>query len=51
MDATMVVFLVFLKYKKTNKIKSIEIIIKRTQLFKVIIVNLSKTKKSNQNQG
>jgi hypothetical protein len=38
-------------YKKINKIKSIEIIKKGTHLFKVIIINLSKINKSNQNYG
>ncbi len=51
MDVKMVVFLVFLMYKKINKIRSIEIIIKKTHLFKTIIINLSKMKKSNQNHG
>jgi len=51
MDVTIVVFLVFLEYKKINKIRSIEIIIINTHLSKAIIINLSKMKKSNQNRG
>jgi len=51
MDVTMVVFHVFPKYKKTNKIKLIEIIEKGTHLFKTIIINLPRMKKSNQNDG
>jgi hypothetical protein len=51
MDVTMVIFLVFLRYKKINKIISIEIIKKRTHLSKTIIVSLPKMKKSNQNHG
>jgi hypothetical protein len=51
MDVTMIIFLVFLRYKKINKIKFIEIIIKRTHLYKAIIINLSIMKKSNQNCG
>jgi hypothetical protein len=47
----MEIFLVFLRYKKINKIKSIEIIFKRTHISKAIIINLSKMKKSNQNHG
>ncbi len=47
----MVVFHVFLKYKKTNKIKLIEIIEKGIHLFKIIIINLPRMKKSNQNDG
>jgi hypothetical protein len=44
MDVTIVVFHVFLKYKKINKIRFIEITKKKTQLSKVIIINLSKMK-------
>jgi hypothetical protein len=51
MDVTMVVFPVFLRYKKINKIRSIEIIKKGTHLPKAIIISLSKMKKSNQNHG
>ncbi len=51
MDVTMVVFHVFPTYKKTNKIKFIEIILKKTHLSKDIIINLSRMKKSNQNHG
>jgi hypothetical protein len=51
MDVTMVIFLIFLRYKKINKIKFIEIIKKGIHLSKVIIINLSKMKKSNQNHG
>jgi hypothetical protein len=51
MDITMVVFHVFPRYKKINKIKFIEIIKKGTHLSKVIIINLPKMKKSNQNHG
>jgi hypothetical protein len=47
----MAIFPIFLKYKKINKIKYIEIILKGTHLFKVIIINLLKLKKSNQNHG
>jgi len=47
----MTIFHVFLRYKKINKIKSIEIIKKDAHLFKVIIINLSKINKSNQNYG
>jgi hypothetical protein len=38
----MAVFIVFLSYKKINKIKSIEIIKKGTHLSKAIIINFSK---------
>jgi len=48
MDVTMEVFLVFLRYKKINKIKFIEIIKKRIHLSKAIIINLPRMKKSNQ---
>jgi hypothetical protein len=51
MDVTMAIFLVFLRYKKINKIKFIEIIKKGTHLSKAIIINISKMKKSNQNRG
>jgi hypothetical protein len=51
MDITMAIFLVFCRYKKINKIRSIEITKKGTQLSKAIIINLSKVKKSNQNGG
>jgi hypothetical protein len=51
MDEKMAIFLLFLSYKKINKIRSIEIILKGTHLFKAIIINLSKMKKSNQNRG
>jgi hypothetical protein len=51
MDITMVVFLVFLRYKKINKIKFIEIIEKGAHLSKVIIINFPIMKKSNQNHG
>jgi hypothetical protein len=47
----MTIFHVFLRYKKINKIKSIEIIKKGTHLSKAIVINLSKMKKSNQNCG
>ncbi len=47
----MAVFPVFLRYKKINKIKFIEIIKKGIHLSKAIIINLSKMKKSNQNHG
>jgi len=40
----MAIFLVFLRYKKINKIKFIEIMKKRTHLFKVIIINLPRMK-------
>jgi hypothetical protein len=51
MDITMANFPILLRYKKINKIKSIEIIKRGTHLSKVIIINLSKMKKSNQNCG
>jgi len=51
MDVTMVVFLVLFRDKRINKIRSIVIIKKWIQLFKYIIINLSKMKKSNQNHG
>jgi hypothetical protein len=44
MDVTMAIFHVFIRYKKINKITSIEIIKKGTHLSKVIIINLSKMK-------
>jgi hypothetical protein len=47
----MVVFPIFFRYKKINKIKYIEIIKKGTHLSKAIIINLPKMKKSNQNCG
>jgi hypothetical protein len=47
----MVVFLVFLRHKKINKIKFIEIIEKGIHLSKAIIINLPKMKKSNQKYG
>jgi len=47
----MTIFHVFVKYKKINKIKAIEIIKKGTHLFKAIIINLPKMNKSNQNHG
>ncbi len=47
----MAVFLIFLRYNKINKIRSIEIIIKGIHLSKDVIINLSKMKKSNQNHG
>jgi hypothetical protein len=51
MDITMVVFLVFMRYKKINKIKFIEIMKKRIHLSKTIITNLPRLEKSNQNHG
>jgi hypothetical protein len=51
MNIKMVVFLVFLRYKKINKIKSIEVIKKGTHLSKPIIINLQKMKTSNQKCG
>jgi len=51
MDITIVIFLIFLKYKKINYIKFIEIIKKGIHLSKSIIINLSKMKNSNQNYG
>jgi hypothetical protein len=47
----MAVFHVFFGYKKINKIKFIEIIEKWPHLFKAIIINLPRMKKSNQNYG
>jgi hypothetical protein len=44
-------FLVFLRYKKINKIRSIEINKKMIHPYKFIIINFSKMKKSNQNCG
>ncbi len=40
LDVTMVVFPVFMKYNKINKIKFIEIMKKKIHLFKIIIINL-----------
>jgi hypothetical protein len=51
MDITMAVFLVFPRYKEINKIKFIEITKKGSHLSKVIIINLPRMKKSNQNHG
>jgi hypothetical protein len=51
MDITMANFPIFPRYKKINKIKFIETIKKGTHLFKAIIINLSRMKKSNQNRG
>jgi len=51
MDVTMIVFHVFLIYKKINKIKFIEKIKKWIHLLKAIIINLTRMKKSNQNHG
>jgi hypothetical protein len=51
MDITMTIFFVFLRYKKINKIKFIEILEKGTYLSKAIIINLPRMKKSNQNHG
>jgi hypothetical protein len=51
MDVTMVVFPVFFRYKKINKIKFIEIIENGTHLSKSIIINLPRMKRSNQNHG
>jgi hypothetical protein len=51
MDITMVIFLEFFRYKKIHKIRNIEIIKIRIHLFKTIIINPSKIKKSNQNCG
>jgi hypothetical protein len=51
MDVTMTIFLVFLRYKKINEIKSIEIFLKKIHISKAIIINLPKMKKSNENNG
>ncbi len=51
MDITTAIFPIFLRYKKINKIKFIEIIKKGIHLSKAIIINLSRMKKSNQNCG
>ncbi len=51
MDITMVVFHVFPRYKKTNKIKFIKKIEKGAHLSKFIIINFPIMKKSNQNHG
>jgi hypothetical protein len=42
----MVVFLIFLRYKKINKIKLIEIIKKWNHSSKAVIINLLRMKKS-----
>jgi hypothetical protein len=47
----MAVFLVFMRYKKINKVKFIEIMKKRIHLSKTIIINLPRMEKSNQNRG
>jgi hypothetical protein len=47
----MTIFHVFLKYKKIKNKKFIDVIRKGTHLFKVIIINLPKMKKSNENHG
>jgi hypothetical protein len=47
----MVVFHVFFRYKKIDKIKFIEIMKKGTHLSKAIIINLPRMEKSNQNHG
>jgi len=47
MDFTMAFFSIFLRYKKINKIKIIEIIKKGTHLSKAIIIKLPIMKKSN----
>jgi len=47
----MAIFLVFMRYKKINKVKFIEIMKKRIHLFKIIIINLPRMEKSNQNHG
>jgi len=49
MDIIMAVFLIFLRHKKINKIRSIAIIKQGIHLSKAIIMKLSKIKKSNQN--
>jgi hypothetical protein len=49
MDVTMTIFHVFLKYKKINKIRSIEVIKKGIHLSKAIVINLSKMKNPIQN--
>jgi hypothetical protein len=51
MDVTMVVFHAFIRYKKINKIKFIEIKFKRTNLSKGIIINLLRFFLKNQNCG
>jgi hypothetical protein len=51
MDVTMVVFLIFPRYNKINKIIFIEIIGKGTHLPKVIIINPPRMEKPNQNHG
>jgi hypothetical protein len=52
MDVTMAIFLVFFRYKKINKIRSIEKKKKKGFTYlKLSIINLSKMKKSNQNHG
>jgi hypothetical protein len=47
----MVVFIIFSRYKKINKIKFIEIIKKGDHLSKGITINLPRVKISNQNLG
>jgi hypothetical protein len=51
MDVTMLIFHVFFRYNKINKIKFIEIMKKETHLSKFIIINLPIMEKSNQNHG
>jgi hypothetical protein len=51
MDVTIVVYHVFPRCKKINKIKFIKIIEKGSHLFTAIIINLLRMKKSNQNYG
>jgi hypothetical protein len=51
MDVTTTIFFVFLRYKKINKIKFIDILKKGTHLSKAIIINLPRMEKSNQNNG
>jgi hypothetical protein len=51
MDITMAIFPIYPRYKIINKIKFIEIIEKRIHLSKVIIINLLRMRKSNQNHG
>jgi len=51
MGVTMANFHVFPRYKKINKKQFLEIIEKGTHLFKTIIINLPRMKKSNQHDG
>jgi hypothetical protein len=51
MDVTMVVFFVFFKYKKINKTRSIEIIIKELAYLKLSSLTFQKWKNQIKNHG